>query len=34
MRSVSLFAMQLALETRRPKFVTMALNGMHVSIEI
>lgn len=30
LRTVCLTAMQMALETRRPKFVTMALNGIHV----
>lgn len=32
LRSVCLTAMQMALDTRRPKFVTLALNGTHVSI--
>ena len=30
LRTVCLTAMQMALDTRRPKFVTMALNGIHV----
>ncbi|XP_059616193.1 brefeldin A-inhibited guanine nucleotide-exchange protein 3 [Phlebotomus argentipes] len=29
LRSVCLAPLQMALETRRPKFVTLALNGMH-----
>lgn len=32
LRSVCLAPLQMALETRRPKFVTLALNGMHVSL--
>lgn len=32
LRAVCLTAIQIALETKRPKFITLALNGMHVSI--
>lgn len=31
LRAVCLTAIQMALETKRPKFVSLALNGMHVS---
>lgn len=30
LRTVCLTSLQMALETRRPKFITMALNGLHV----
>lgn len=32
LRTVCLTAIQMALETKRPKFVAIALNGMHVSL--
>lgn len=31
LRSVCFTALQMALDTKRPKFVTMGLNGLHVS---
>lgn len=31
LRAVCLTAIQMALETKRPKFISLALNGMHVS---
>lgn len=31
LRSVCLTAIQMALETKRSKFTSLALNGMHVS---
>lgn len=31
LRSVCFTALQVALDTKRPKFVTMGLNGLHVS---
>ena len=31
LRSVCFTALQLALDTKRPKFITMGLNGLHVS---
>lgn len=31
LRTVCLTAIQMALETKRPKFISLALNGMHVS---
>lgn len=30
LRAVCLTAIQMALETKRPKFISLALNGMHV----
>ncbi|TMW41854.1 hypothetical protein DOY81_013065, partial [Sarcophaga bullata] len=30
LRSVCFTALQMALDTKRPKFVTMGLNGLHV----
>lgn len=34
LRSVCFTALQMALDTKRPKFVTMGLNGLHVSDEM
>lgn len=34
LRAVCLTAIQMALETKRPKFTSLALNGMHVSENI
>ncbi|XP_017493284.1 PREDICTED: uncharacterized protein LOC108381378 [Rhagoletis zephyria] len=31
LRSVCFTALQMALDTKRPKFITMGLNGLHVS---
>lgn len=31
LRAVCLTSIQMALETKRPKFISLALNGMHVS---
>lgn len=33
LRTVCLTAIQMALETKRPKLVAIALNGLHVSDE-
>lgn len=32
LRSVCLTAIQMAIETKRAKFISLALNGMHVSV--